>query len=523
MVSIKNSIISTIIVVFVVSIFALTLRGQMGNPNEKMMASLSYINNNPMELSHERAYFALTYAMLEHGTFQLSTPLARFSTPDVAYINGGYFSLFAPGVSFLIIPGYLLGKAFGMSQLGSFAIVALGALINGLLIYKLARLLGISKSASAIGALVYLFATPSFAYEVSLYQHQFTVLCILLSVYILIKFKSWWSVGFVWLLIGAGVLIDSPNVFLMAPLGVYAMLRWVGYSRTLKAYVINLKLKQVFASLLIVIPALVLIWYNTAAFGLPFSLSGSLPSVDNIDSTGKPVSLVTIHGKKVNVFTARGLRLDAPAVNTFFVPRDMINGAFIEIISNERGIFYFTPVLFLAIFGLVLLYRKDSNVTSLLIALVATDLVIYTMWGDPWGGWAFGARYLIPAYSILAIGVAAAVYKLSKNKLFVGVFFAAVIYSVLINTLGALTTNKIPPRKEAISLEKQYHTPYKYTYSLNIDELRSGKTLSFAYNTFFSDTTPLSVYYWILSGSVIVLISGLTLAEMLRKKQEVPL
>lgn len=520
MIWLKNNIVILFVFFFTAVVLVLALRAQLGNPNESTMSNQSYVQNGPLEVSHERAYFALAYSIVERKSLQLSVTLAQFSTPDIAYENGKYVSLFAPGVPLIIIPAYIIGKIFGMSQLAVTLVIAIVSLFDAILIYRLARLFTVSKTASATGSLVYLFATPTFVYSVSLYQHQLTVLCMLLGIHIVLKHKSWWGVGLIWLLTGVSMVIDSPNLLLMSPLVIFASMRWLSWGKTLQGYMLRINIKSVLASITILFPAILLISYNVASIGQPFTLSGSLPSVDNISSSGKPVSLLTIDGKKINVFTRPDLMAKAPSLNTFFSPRNMLKGVYVDLLSNQRGVLFFAPVLFLAIIGFVFLYKKYPEQSLVLITLIITNIILYTMWGDPWGGWAFGARYLIPAYSLLAIGIAAAIHQLRSSKVFIVLFIILMVYSVFISTAGALTTNKIPPKSEALALQKQYHTAYKYTYAVNFDQLNAGKTLSFVYNTYAYPFVSLQIYYWIVSGSICVLITGLTIFESLNKKQE---
>jgi len=63
------------------------------------------------------------------------------------------------------------------------------------------------------------------------------------------------------------------------------------------------------------------------------------------------------------------------------------------------------------------------------VAIAGTNLMIYSMWGDPWGGWAFGSRYLIPAYAAISVFLAVALEKFRRDKLFLLMVFMAFVYS----------------------------------------------------------------------------------------------
>jgi hypothetical protein len=96
------------------------------------------------------------------------------------------------------------------------------------------------------------------------------------------------------------------------------------------------------------------------------------------------------------------------------------------------------------------------------------------MWGDPWGGWAFGSRYLIPTYALLAIGVAHALSRWRHSLMALLVFVPLFIFSLWVNTLGAVTSLANPPEVQVLSLEKQSGHEQKYTFMRNWEFL-NGK------------------------------------------------
>src|SRR5579863_3303887 len=108
----RNIIKNSALVLFVVAALALTVRGLPGNPTPTQLNTLAWKDNGPFELSPERGRFALLYSLVENHSFQFQPDLARFTAPDVGYINNTYVSIFAPSISFLAIPGYVIGKYF---------------------------------------------------------------------------------------------------------------------------------------------------------------------------------------------------------------------------------------------------------------------------------------------------------------------------------------------------------------------------------------------------------------------------
>src|SRR3990167_9827779 len=107
---------TTLLILFCTVILALGIRGLSGNPTAEELNSFQWKDSGPLELSPERGRFALLYSIVEDNSLQFSLPIARFATPDLGLSpDGKYVSLFAPAVSFIAIPGYVIGKYFGAS------------------------------------------------------------------------------------------------------------------------------------------------------------------------------------------------------------------------------------------------------------------------------------------------------------------------------------------------------------------------------------------------------------------------
>src|SRR5258708_7389993 len=163
----RHPILVTFVIIAV--ILMLSVRGILGNPTKATLNDKSWKEDGPFELSPERGRFALLYSVVEDKSFQFSLPIAQFATPDVGYINNHYVSLFAPGVSFITMPGYIVGKLFNTAQFGVYSTIALFAFLNSFLIYLITQKLGTRKALSLLASVTFLFATPAFSYAVSLF------------------------------------------------------------------------------------------------------------------------------------------------------------------------------------------------------------------------------------------------------------------------------------------------------------------------------------------------------------------
>src|SRR3989344_175497 len=505
----KKVILPISTVLFCAFILLLSLRGQAGNPDSGKLNSDIWKDNGPLELSPERGRFALTYSLVEDKSFFFNDRIAHFATPDLGFFNGKYVSLFAPGLSFLIVPGYILGKYLGATQLGSFAVISVFALINLILIRAIAMRLGASAVASTIGALIFLFATPAFAYSVSLFQHQVSTFLILSSLLIILKYNNFWSLSLVWLLCAASIPIDYPNLFLMFPIGIFALSKII-YSRVNENGInINLKLVYLLTFASIILPLSFFMWFNKLSYGNPFKLSGTVPRVLEFDEENNP--RFSISSTSVNLQTITDPAKQEKSAIKFFNPRNLLNGFYIHFLSQDRGILYFAPIIFLGIFGIYFFYGKNRIICTLLIGIIGSNILLYSMWGDPYGGWAFGSRYLIPGYAIMSVFIALALSKWKNNLFFIFIFVLIALYSSGVKTLGALTTSRNPPKIEATGLSQLTGRQEKYSFDRNIDFLFSQGSKSYIYQTFANKYMDAREYYFLIYGLIAVFTISLVI------------
>jgi hypothetical protein len=295
---------------------------------------------------------------------------------------------------------------------------------------------------------------------------------------------------------------------MMAPLGIYALTRIVSIRETAEKFILSLRYSYIITAFFVLIPLIFFVWYNTAAYGNPLQLSGTLASVDAINNSGQPVTFAKLNGKEVNLFE----HLQGTAeqsLGTFFNTRNMINGLYIHFISPDRGILFYAPMVLVSIAGIVVLDRKKSPYLLLLLGTMTINIILYSLWGDPWGGWAFGSRYLIPTYAIASIFLSVFFTQYLKRIAVLICIAVILYYSFFVNTLGALTSNKIPPQVQVLQLEKISKHQEKYTYERDWDFLHQFGTKSYIYNTFLSGTLSPVVYFFVLYNTIAVFSAGL--------------
>ena len=499
----KSVILLLGLILFSSIILAASVRGLKGNPNSKQLSTLEWRENGPFELSPERGRFALLYSMAEDKSLVFSTDIGKFAEPDVAVSNGKYVSLFAPLVSFVAYPGYLIGKYLGASQVGAFATISLFGIFNMLLIRAIAIKLGASKAASTIGGLIFLFATPAFAYAVNLYQHHISTFLILLGLYALLKFKKIPALLTVFLLCATAIPLDYPNLFFLFPLGVYALMQAFNVERMKGSVKLGIHFYRLLTIFIMVLPILFFVGFNQASYGNPFQLSGTLQSVKDIEGRKDPATVAAAKNLKNETAKKTAIGL--------FRTRNMLNGFYILSISPDRGVLYFAPIILFGILGFAISLRKKLPLVPVMLAVVGANILLYTMWGDPWGGWAFGARYLIPSYAVMAVFTAIALSHWGRKVLFVIPFVIVMVYSVAVNLLGAITTSAMPPKVEILGLEKATGIVQKYTYERNWDMLVGGTSKSFFFQNVVKGHLNSVEFYIVLLVLLSVVLVGMTI------------
>ncbi len=503
--------------IILILLMVASLRGAYGSPDSKKLNDVSWTKDGIFELSPERGRYGLLYSLIEDNSFYFSVDLARFIAPDLGYKDGHYVSLFAPAVSFIAIPGYLFGKYFGASQVGAYSIIAIFALLNLFVIKEIIIKLGGNKISGLIAGLLFVFATPAYSYAVNLYQHHISTFLILLSSLIVIKTKKIWPLFIVWFMCAMSIPVDYPNLILMFPIGIYGLLKIVNIEKIKNNLSIKFKWLGIVTFTGLILPVLFFGWFNNKSYGNSFQFSGTVSSVRAIDENGKPTTPKGFDFENVEKFLNPDKQ--EKSASTFFESRDILNGLYLHFISPDRGIIYFTPVILFGIFGIVILQKRKNEYLPMLLGVVFANVILYSMWGDPWGGWAFGSRYLIPTYSIMAIFIGVALSEIRRKWLFLILFYPVLVYSILVNTLGALTTSANPPKVEALPLEALSGKRERYSYDRNWEFLTSGKSKSFVFQTWGKNYVDSVTYYYIVSGTIIFLTTGLLVLLILKKHE----
>lgn len=480
---------------FIGMVFFLTLKGNPGNPTPIEIEDNLRSRSEPFELSPERGRYALTQSLAEDQSFFLRKDIARYVTPDLGYIDGKFISLFSPGISILATPLYIVGSKFNAAQLMTFTLPAIFAIFNFLLIIKIASYFKIGLKSAVLAGLSFLFATPAFAYSLSFYQHQTTTFLLLATTALLFSQRSLIKLTAAAFLVGFSFWIDSQNPIFFIPLIVFAIYRSMDIIKVKGQSTINFHLSRLLAIMGFVLAIGAYSLYSQFIFNKPFQLSGTAKSIGSFDSNNEPI------------FKAATTAKDP---TKFFNTRFMVHGTATLTFNQDRGILYYAPIMLLGILGIKHVFERKRKKAAVLLGTTLFIFTLYTMWGDPFGGWAFGPRYLIPAFAFMSIFLAAAITRYIRNVWFKVILSLLFVYSVCVNLLGALTTNQVPPKIEAIPLGMNWN------YLLNWQMFTSGVTSSFFYKTIASDFMSLYSY----AGIILALITLTSLALIWSTKGE---
>ncbi len=491
---------STLMIMVVLLLYVLTIRGISGAP------VTSDIKNNldqaarPLELSPERGRYALIMSLMTRGRFDLDSELAEAVYPDVGWYDGRFYILFAPGISLMAIPLYLIGLQLGIPQVASFFLSSLFATLCAVVIYKISRnIFSLPNWLSLFASLSYCFGSISWVYAVSLYQHQATTFFILSGIYAVWKYgqktrHSWMYSAYVWLIYALSISIDTPNALLFAPVILYMALTSISLTNVKNRWELKLRLTAAFTSLIFVVGMLLHGYYNMINFGGWTKLSGGL------------IDYKTIKERNLLSTTSGQTEIEKIESNInpakFFSEEDFPFGLYTQTVSGDRGLILYSPLFVLGLLGIIGYIKRLTLVTGIMVTNVLVVLFLYSSWGDPWGGWAYGPRYMISVMGLLSPFLASWIYaSRGRISLFLKKSIALVlfIYSSAVALLGALTTSTIPPKIEADFLHMQHN------FIRNIPFLLDSKANSYVYNTFLSQHINLLQYYVLIAGSVILL------------------
>ena len=394
----------------------------------------------PLPAANENRYLDLVISLVEEGRFEIDT--YHHNTLDKSYYKGHYYAGAAPGPSLLAIPGYLVFKAvkafvpepFGQYDkagyirsflksdqasddfltaypFGDFVLLHLwlSALISGLttaltavMLYRCARHISGDEFTGQLTALALAFGSICFFYAIRLYAHNVSTF-FLFSAFMTVH--PWCDrdrltsqrLACAGLLAGLSVVMDYSAGPISGILILYML--WQT-PRTQWLYPVAG----------IGICAVGMMLYHYIHFGHPLTTPYSLPT--------DPSS----YGSHAEYQEGLG-GFSLPPLSRFW---DLTFGGY-------RGIFIYMPIALAALIGLIVQARRTTlSVWHFVLAAFVLQMVFTSAMRYWYGGWDFGARYMVPALPFLFLGLASDALRRWRKTL-----LSLTAVSVLINWCGA--------------------------------------------------------------------------------------
>ncbi len=331
----------------------------------------------------------LTYAMVDRGTVKI-TGLHQ-QTEDKAWFRGDYYSDKLPGYPLLAAVPYACARwAFGLpphplnqpamrywpaDYWVTLATSGLLTALTGALLVLLARDMGCTPGTAAMLGLAYGLLTPAYVYATLAYGHQASAFALLDS-FVLIRNKTQrfddvrlFVAGF---LAASAAVIELQVGPVSAILGLSLLVDVLGRRRRPRSLA-SFALGALW-------PTVVLLRYNLIAFGSPWDMGYFHHTLFGYVHTPK---------------NPLGLRL----------PNWHLFGPLLW--SRYRGLFFFAPVLILALPGwVVLLWRRRWTLAVVSFLVCAAVLLVNLSYPEWTGGWSTGPRLLVPLIPFAMIPVA---------------------------------------------------------------------------------------------------------------------
>ncbi len=334
--------------------------------------------------------FAQIYALAEHGTLVIdSYPFLRPGGGDAARFEGHYYSDKLVGPSLLAAPVYRAARevlsAAGLPERPAVGYAlrftnvvanALPSALLGALLYLFLAQLGLSAAFRVWLALAYGLGTLAFPYSTVLFGHQLAAVAIGLAFILLWRQRDEWSPRralVAGVLLGFAAMSDVMGLFIASILGLYT---------------VSLAARQRGTTGSVVGRIAPLACVALAVF--------SVQLVANWASFGNPLTFPHIYHAQES-FRARH------TAGLFGIHLPQLYPLYQLTVGPWRGLFYGSPVLLLALPGVLLLGRKWRSEAIAIAAAYVAVLLIHSGYENWTTGSVFGPRYQIVALPLLII------------------------------------------------------------------------------------------------------------------------
>ncbi len=279
--------------------------------------------------------------------------------------DGSVYSKKGFAISLFQAPLYWL--ALHIPNLGMLQTVSILSAIltagTAMLIVRFLQRLGYSHQTSIFVALIYGLATIAWVYAKYLFSSPLAGFLLMMTAYLLLAYKherSTWRLGLAGFCGGLAVLTRANNLLLSGIFGIYLMVitfmdnpsrRRGGHVGTIIIFIIGAMLA-----------GMILLWYNWQRSGNPLQ-------------TGYDLTLFT---------------------------SNFLLGLYKLLFSPLRGLFIYSPILILSIWGWVRFRREHPLEAWLCFGLVSLNVLLFSFWSSG-EGLSWGSRFMVPIIPFMVI------------------------------------------------------------------------------------------------------------------------
>ena len=388
--------------------------------------------NGVWATDHSTAILDFQYSLWSSHSFSVGK-VGSFTpnSVDLFQYNGSYYMANAPGVAFLTLPGAVLAfilntghfTVFGKAMLFTEIPIAIANSFAAYLVFKIGNYY-FRKDVSAFLAFCYAFSTISWPFATYLFQSDVSALFDLVAAFLVIKIDRSnsfrWSTGkpsgvevsvVAGLAVSCGIATDYVNGILVPVVAIYLLF-------ALRKNGIKIAAKNLagFLSGSVLVTSILLGLYNYMSFGRVFVSSEQL----------------YLHSSSL--------------FGNFSFPVDL--GMILNLFTPTRGLFFFSPILILGVWGLWKMMRDSTtDRESFLFLLIFLGIFgLYSAWYAPDGGLSFGPRLIISSIPFLLIPAG---FVISEARGRFSYSFVYLLYAagVLINGSAAFAGALAPPSK----------------------------------------------------------------------------
>jgi hypothetical protein len=364
------------------------------------LSSLYFATASGITCSNDGSHYALTRALAENGSFEISPYASYAEGNDLARRDDRTFSDRPPGTALVASLFYTAGgllppplvplqsrhDAENPRLLYAMLVSVWAGTGTVVLLYRTLRELHVSVSGALTTSLVFALGTAHWKYSTVLFSHALSSLTVMLAIYLAIRAARSSSIPWV-LPLALGfvaaysVLVEYSNAVMVLAIALYLLFNVASSTPSRLPF---------YASLLLLgglIPASFLAYYNHVNFGAPLTFSYAYaikyPWASSFSST---FSFPLGQGLRAMLVWGQG-------------------GGWCDPTCYNQGLFLLSPILLLSLPGLVPYCRRSRRPCMLTTGLFLIYLVLFST-HRTFHGFTTDGRYLVPFLALWCIPLA---------------------------------------------------------------------------------------------------------------------